>query len=53
MEGDLLNPSGLLTGGSRSHGSSVLMRLHAMHEAETVLDAAKVGRCRLTLSNPR
>ena len=33
VEGDLLNPSGLLTGGSRNNSSSVLARLHALHEA--------------------
>ena len=31
----------LLTGGSRNSSSSVLAKLHALHEAETTLDCAK------------
>ncbi|CAL6328318.1 unnamed protein product [Bathycoccus prasinos] len=34
VEGDLLNPTGLLTGGSRNKGSSVLKKLKAFSEAE-------------------
>ena len=41
VEGDLLNPSGLLTGGSRNSGSSVLAKLHALHAAEDALTTAK------------
>jgi len=37
LEGDLLNPSGLLTGGSRGSGGSLLAKVHALHEAESVL----------------
>lgn len=43
VEGDLLNPSGLLTGGSRNSSSSVLAKLHALHEAETALECAKAA----------
>ena len=43
VEGDLLNPGGLLTGGSRNNGNSVLAKLHALHSAETTLDAAKAS----------
>ncbi|ACO66004.1 condensin complex component [Micromonas commoda] len=43
VEGDLLNPGGLLTGGSRNNGNSVLAKLHALHSAETALDAAKAS----------
>ena len=39
VEGDLLNPGGLLTGGSRNNGNSVLAKLHALHSAETEADA--------------
>ena len=39
VEGDLLNPGGLLTGGSR-RGGSVLAKLHALHDAECVLENA-------------
>ena len=41
VEGDLLNPSGLLTGGSRGGGGSVLAKLHALHAAEEALERAK------------
>ncbi len=34
VEGDMLNPGGLLTGGSRGGQASVLKKLHAMYEAE-------------------
>jgi structural maintenance of chromosome 2 len=40
VEGDLLNPSGLLTGGSRKGGASVLAKLHALHQAEVELETA-------------
>ena len=40
VEGDLLNPSGLLTGGSRGGGASVLAKLHALHGAEADLETA-------------
>ena len=43
VEGDLLNPGGLLTGGSRNNGNSVLAKLHALHSAEAVLDEAKAA----------
>ena len=41
VEGDLLNPGGLLTGGSRNNGNSVLAKLHALHSAESALEEAK------------
>jgi structural maintenance of chromosome 2 len=34
LEGDDFNPSGLLTGGSRGTGRSLLMQLHELLEAE-------------------
>ena len=34
VEGDMLSPGGLLTGGSRGGQASVLKKLHAMYEAE-------------------
>eukprot|EP00246_Nothoceros_aenigmaticus_P002781 TRINITY_DN1364_c0_g1_i5.p1 TRINITY_DN1364_c0_g1~~TRINITY_DN1364_c0_g1_i5.p1 ORF type:complete len:709 (+),score=158.46 TRINITY_DN1364_c0_g1_i5:68-2194(+) len=34
LEGDLFQPSGLLTGGSRKGGGELLLRLHALAEAE-------------------
>ena len=40
VEGDLLNPGGLLTGGSRGGGASVLAKLHALHGAERELETA-------------
>jgi len=40
VEGDLLNPNGLLTGGSRGGGGSVLAKLHALHDAERALESA-------------
>ena len=43
VEGDLLNPGGLLTGGSRNGGNSVLAKLHALHSAESALEAAKTS----------
>ena len=39
VEGDLLNPGGLLTGGSRGGGASVLAKLHALQQAESDLEA--------------
>ena len=44
VEGDLLNPSGLLTGGSRNNSHSVLAKLHALHEAEKALGELKNRR---------
>ena len=41
VEGDLVNPSGLLTGGSRGGGYSVLTKLHALHKAEDALATAE------------
>ncbi|EEH50983.1 condensin complex component [Micromonas pusilla CCMP1545] len=41
-KGDLLNPSGLLTGGSRNNSHSVLAKLHALHEAEKALGELKI-----------
>jgi len=38
LEGDLFNPSGLLTGGSRASGNSTLARLHALMGAEAELE---------------
>ena len=38
VEGDLLNPTGLLTGGSRGNGQSVLKKLKALSEAEARVD---------------
>uniref|UniRef100_A0A7S0SYC1 Structural maintenance of chromosomes protein n=1 Tax=Mantoniella antarctica TaxID=81844 RepID=A0A7S0SYC1_9CHLO len=43
VEGDLLNPSGLLTGGSRNSGTSILARLHALHGAEAALEGARAS----------
>ena len=37
LEGDLFNPSGLLTGGSRKSGNSPLARLSALHAKEEEL----------------
>ena len=39
VEGDLLNPGGLLTGGSRNGGVSVLAKLHALQQAELDLES--------------
>uniref|UniRef100_A0A383VT73 Structural maintenance of chromosomes protein n=1 Tax=Tetradesmus obliquus TaxID=3088 RepID=A0A383VT73_TETOB len=39
LEGDDFNPSGLLTGGSRGAGGSLLLRLHELLEAEDKLAA--------------
>ena len=36
-EGDMFDPSGTLTGGSRASGASVLAKLHALAEAEAAL----------------
>lgn len=36
-DGDLFDPSGTLTGGSRATGASVLAKLHALSEAEAHL----------------
>ncbi len=38
-DGDLFDPSGTLTGGSRATGSAVLAKLHALAEAEAQLAA--------------
>jgi structural maintenance of chromosome 2 len=47
VEGDLLNPTGLLTGGSRNKGSSVLKKLKAFSEAEMKVEALRddIERC--------
>ncbi|KAL8049884.1 hypothetical protein ABFX02_06G048100 [Erythranthe guttata] len=37
LEGDIFNPSGLLTGGSRKGGGDLLRQLHALSEAENKL----------------
>lgn len=37
LEGDIFQPSGLLTGGSRKGGGELLRRLHALSEAESKL----------------
>lgn len=38
LEGDDFNPGGLLTGGSRSQGGSVLTKLHELMAAEQKLE---------------
>lgn len=38
-DGDLFDPSGTLTGGSRATGASVLAKLHQLAEAEAELEA--------------
>ena len=38
-DGDLFDPSGTLTGGSRATGASVLAKLHQLAEAEADLEA--------------
>uniref|UniRef100_A0A1D1YJB7 Structural maintenance of chromosomes protein n=1 Tax=Anthurium amnicola TaxID=1678845 RepID=A0A1D1YJB7_9ARAE len=38
LEGDIFQPSGLLTGGSRRGGGELLRQLHALAEAESMLD---------------
>ncbi|GBG85995.1 hypothetical protein CBR_g40808 [Chara braunii] len=38
LEGDLYNPSGLLTGGTRSKGGSVLTKLHELSSIEMELE---------------
>lgn len=38
-DGDLFDPSGTLTGGSRANGASVLAKLHQLAEAEAELEA--------------
>ncbi len=47
VEGDLLNPTGLLTGGSRNKGSSVLKKLKAFSEAEMKVSELRddIERC--------
>ena len=42
-EGDLFDPSGTLTGGSRAAGASVLARLHALSVAEAELETCKAA----------
>ncbi|MQL94958.1 hypothetical protein Taro_027621 [Colocasia esculenta] len=37
LEGDIFQPSGLLTGGSRKGGGELLRQLHALAEAESML----------------
>lgn len=41
LEGDLFDPSGTLTGGSRAAGASVLATMHALSEAEGELQRLK------------
>jgi structural maintenance of chromosome 2 len=43
VEGDLLNPTGLLTGGSRGTGQSVLKKLRALSEAEDALNSLQTA----------
>jgi structural maintenance of chromosome 2 len=43
-DGDLFDPSGTLTGGSRSSGASVLAKLHALSEAEAHLQTCTSQR---------
>lgn len=38
LEGDIFQPSGLLTGGSRKGGGNLLRQIHALAEAESKLD---------------
>lgn len=47
LEGDLFDPSGTLTGGSRATGQSVLSTMHALAEAEEQLDGLKAELARL------
>ena len=55
-DGDLFDPSGTLTGGSRATGASVLAKLHQLAEAEADLEArtnelnGASGACLLLLS---
>jgi structural maintenance of chromosome 2 len=51
VEGDLLNPTGLLTGGSRNKGSSVLKKLKAFSEAEMKVSELRddIERCDLDI----
>lgn len=53
LDGDLFNPAGTLTGGSRSATSSVLTRLHKLTEAEEELHRcrADVQRAKAELQN--
>jgi len=41
VEGDLFNPDGVISGGSRSQGGSVLTKLSALYKAEDALTQAK------------
>ena len=41
VEGDLFNPDGVISGGSRSQGGSVLTKLNALYKAEDSLAQAK------------
>lgn len=41
VEGDLFNPDGVISGGSRSQGGSVLTKLNALYKAENSLAQAK------------
>ena len=51
VDGDLINPAGLLTGGSRDKGASLLPRLHALAELEAELaqHKAKLEAAQATL----
>ena len=41
VEGDMFNPSGVISGGSRNTGSAVLTKLHALYKAEDALAEAR------------
>ncbi|XP_064944962.1 structural maintenance of chromosomes protein 2-1-like [Musa acuminata AAA Group] len=43
LEGDIFQPSGLLTGGSRKGGGELLKQLHALAEAESELNIHQRG----------
>lgn len=47
LEGDLFDPSGTLTGGSRATGNSVLSTMHALSEAEEELSRLKAELAQL------
>lgn len=53
LDGDLFNPAGTLTGGSRNATSSVLTRLHKLTEAEEELQRCQsdVQQAKLELKN--
>jgi len=51
-EGDLFDPSGTLTGGSRAAGASVLAKLHALSAAEAKLSDCKAALAGASLRRP-